>query len=256
VWGSDIRGDDDAVLVGFRLNGEAVSDVNPGIGENDVGMVLDCEKAAFGTIVNVSTSFDKNVDGITFEMGFDIIGSVPPRELHTVGVGDLKFDATGNFSVSADSDSQGHVQHAASLLTRGRGGQQIPNVLATFPKSLDGESVMPLGQPLARFIHNERVVEVTGLGELKQILKNPVNMGGAKKIFASRDMADFLGSVIDDDSEMVGSADILAGQNDVTEKFRVDCDYSVALIRKSERSGHGGCFCGIEPPGWFALRRS
>ena len=36
-------------------------------------------------------------------------------------------------------------------------------------------------------------------------------MGGAKKICASRDMADFLSGIIDDDSEMVGSADILAG---------------------------------------------
>jgi hypothetical protein len=41
-------------------------------------VVFDGQKAAFGAVLYVSTGFYINVNGIAFQVGFDVIGTLAP----------------------------------------------------------------------------------------------------------------------------------------------------------------------------------
>jgi len=86
--------------------------------------------------------------------------------------------------------------------------------------------------------------------EIEEILKNSVKVGGGKEVFAARDEADILCVIVHDDGEVVGSADVFTGENDVAEERGIDGDGSVKTVVKSEFLAH---FSGVEPPSWFAL---
>jgi len=74
---------------------------------------------------------------------------------------------------------------------------------------------MAFGESLTLFIHNEDVVKKSGLREIQQLLEDAVDVGGREEVLAPGDVGDFLGGVIDDDGEMIGGAEVLAGKNDV-----------------------------------------
>ena len=55
---------------------------------------------------------------------------------------------------------------------------------------------------------------------------------------------------VDDDGEVVGSADVFTGENDVAEERGINGDGSVKTVVESEFLAR---FSGVEPPSWFSL---
>lgn len=97
------------------------------------------------------------------------------------------------------------------------------------------------------------VVKVLWFRELEKSLKDPVKVGGVKEVFTSGDVRDVLRGVVDDHCEVIGGADVLAGENGVAEKVRVDFDRAMLEIIEGKRAGEVGGFLGVEAPGWFAI---
>lgn len=87
---------------------------------------------------------------------------------------------------------------------------------ALFAEGGDGEGVVTFGEASAGVIADELVVMVGGRGEFEEGLEEAVNVGGGEEVCAPGDEGDFLGSVIDDDGEVVGGADVFSGENDVS----------------------------------------
>ena len=67
-------------------------------------------------------------------------------------------------------------------------------------------------QALALFVEHESVVKVERFGQTKEHLQQAVDVGGRQQVLATGDVGDFLKRIVDDYREMVGDADVLAGE--------------------------------------------
>lgn len=103
-------------------------------------------------------------------------------------------------------------------------------------------------EALALLIRDKEMVQVAGLREPEEGLKQAMHVGGWEEIFPARDQADPLGRVIDHHGEVVGGRDVLPGQHHVPEEGGVDRDLPEPRVAKGERTGDGGCLSGVEPP--------
>ncbi len=92
------------------------------------------------------------------------------------------------------------------------------------------------------------MVEVERFGEGEEGLQDAVDVGGWEEVFATGDMGDFLKGIVHDDGEVIGGADVLAGEDDVSEQVGVDGMGAVNEVGKGEVAGGLGGECGIEPP--------
>ena len=110
--------------------------------------------------------------------------------------------------------------------------------------------MVPVCKAFSRFIPNQWVRFVIGFFKIEKILKNAVNVGGGKEVFAARNEADILCVIVHDDGEVVGSADVFTGENDVAEERGINGDGSVKTVVESEFLAR---FSGVEPPSWFSL---
>ncbi len=61
------------------------------------------------------------------------------------------------------------------------------------------------------------MMKVGGFGKVQEGLQDAVNMRRSEEVFTPGDVGDFLGGVIDYDGEVVGGADVFAGEDDVSE---------------------------------------
>ena len=100
---------------------------------------------------------------------------------------------------------------------------------------------------------NKAMVEIAGFGEFEETLEKSVDVGGLEEIFGSSDVGDFLGSIVDDDREMVGGADVLAGENEVAETGGLDMNEAADFIVKAQWPDKLGGFLSIESPRGFAV---
>ena len=65
-------------------------------------------------------------------------------------------------------------------------------------------------------------MEIEWFGVFKENLQKAVDVGGGQKILASGDEGNLLFGVVHHHCEVVGSGDVLAGEDDVTEFQRQD----------------------------------
>ena len=100
-------------------------------------------------------------------------------------------------------------------------------------------------------IGDEGVVEVGGLREIEQFLEEAVEVAGVEEVFPADDVGVGLMGVIDDDSEVVGGANVAAGEDGIAEEVGIDVAGAVVEIVKGEGTGEGGGLGGIESPGGF-----
>ncbi len=108
---------------------------------------------------------------------------------------------------------------------------------------------MAFGEAFSGVVEDERVVEVGGFGEPEELLEDAVDVGGYEEVPAAGDVGDLLECVVDDDGEVVGGADVLAGEHDVAEEAGVDGVAAEEEVVEGERAGESGGFPGVEPPG-------
>jgi hypothetical protein len=105
------------------------------------------------------------------------------------------------------------------------------------------------GQPLTVFVSDEFVMEIEWFGVFKENLQKAVDVGGGQKILASGDEGNLLLGVVHHHCEVVGSGDVLAGEDDVTEFTGVDRPGSGAEIVEGEIPAQLPRPFGIEAPG-------
>lgn len=74
-----------------------------------------------------------------------------------------------------------------------------------------------------------------------------------EEVFTAGDVGDVLGGVVDDDGEVVGGADVFAGEDEVAEEVGINGDGAVNLVGKGERADEGCRFSGVETPGRFRV---
>ena len=91
-------------------------------------------------------------------------------------------------------------------------------------------------------------MEVEGFREGEEGLQDAVDVGGWEEIVATGDVGDLLIGIVHDDGEVIGCADVLACEDDVSEQVRVDGVGAVDEVGKGERAGGLGGERGIEPP--------
>lgn len=75
-----------------------------------------------------------------------------------------------------------------------------------------------------------------------------MDVGGWEEVVTTSDMGDLLIGIVHDDGEVIGGADVLAGEDDVSEQVGVDGMSAVDEVGKGEGAGGLGGECGIEPP--------
>ena len=86
---------------------------------------------------------------------------------------------------------------------------------------------MAFGKAFALIVVDELMVAEFRLGEIEELLQEAVHVGRRQEVFAPGDVRDVLGRIVADDGEMVGGANVLAGENDVTEEERIDGGFAM-----------------------------
>ena len=97
------------------------------------------------------------------------------------------------------------------------------------------------------------MVEILRLGKLEKALQHTVEMSRMQEILAASHVSDFLGSVINNNREVVGGSDILASQNGVSEKVWIDLDGAMNLVGEGQFAGELSSLLSVESPGGFAI---
>lgn len=115
-------------------------------------------------------------------------------------------------------------------------------------EGLDGEGGMPFGEAFSRFIDHEWVMKVFRFGKIEEGLEEAVDVSGGEEVFATGDVGDLLGGVVDHHREVVGCAEVFAGEDDITEEGGVDLKGAEAGVMESERADEVLGFLGIETP--------
>jgi hypothetical protein len=105
--------------------------------------------------------------------------------------------------------------NAVSLLFR-EAGSNLCGRDSGFSEAADRSVLISFRQAAALRVGDQGVVEVFRFGQVQQGLEDPVDMGGRKQVFTAGDERDVLESVIDDDGEVVGGADVFSCKDDVT----------------------------------------
>lgn len=111
-----------------------------------------------------------------------------------------------------------------------------------FPETTDGRGGAALGEAFAITIADTGVVEVDWLAKTKDRLELTLDMGGLQKVIAPGDVGDLLEIVIDDNGEVVGDADVPAGENGITVEGGIYHDFSKTQIAEVERAVDFRCF--------------
>ena len=75
---------------------------------------------------------------------------------------------------------------------------------------------------------------IGGFWEFQQRLQNPMDMGRVQQVFTARDQRDALQRVINDNSQMITGANILARQNHVAAAMGLNDDTPARLICKGQ----------------------
>ena len=112
---------------------------------------------------------------------------------------------------------------------------------------------MAFGKAFALSVVDELMVMEFRLGEIEERLQETVHVGRRQEVFAPGDVRDLLGRIVADDGEMVGGANVLAGENDVSEEERVDGGFAMFKVVEGQCSGQSGGFLCIETPGGFSV---
>lgn len=120
-----------------------------------------------------------------------------------------------------------------------------------FAESAEREGVVAFGKAFALIVVDELMVMEFRLGEIEERLQETVHVGRRQEVFAPGDVRDVLGRIVADDGEMVGGANVLAGENDVAEEERVDGSFAMFEVVEGQWSGQSGGFLCIETPGGF-----
>ena len=115
-------------------------------------------------------------------------------------------------------------------------------------ESDEGKGLVALGEAPAVGIADERVVEIIGNVQVEKRLQKAVDVGRGKQVVTAGDVGDLLGGVIDNDGKMVGCADILACQDHVPEKRRVNGLHSMKQIIECQRAGDLRCGRCVQSP--------
>lgn len=72
---------------------------------------------------------------------------------------------------------------------------------------------------------------VDGGRKAEERLQQALDMGGGEKVAAAHHMGDALGGVIDDYRQMIGDAQVLAGEDDVAGRGRIGADAAALALR-------------------------
>lgn len=107
---------------------------------------------------------------------------------------------------------------------------------------------MALGEAYALLVQDKGVVEIGWLWKAQQGLEDAVDVGGGEEVLAAGDVGDLLEGIVHHDGEVVGGANVLAGQDDIAEQAGIDGNLAVAGIGEGKRAGDLASFSGIEPP--------
>lgn len=75
-----------------------------------------------------------------------------------------------------------------------------------------------------------------------------MDVGGFQQIFAAADMGDGLIRIVDDDCEVIGDADVLAGENGIAIEVRIHRNFPKTQILKREFLVEFMCFVGMKAP--------
>lgn len=84
--------------------------------------------------------------------------------------------------------------------------------------------------------------------QTEDMLKNPVGGRGREQVFASGHVGDFLEGIIDHDGQVVGCADVLAGEHHIIDERRIYGVYTVAEVVESESLAEWGGGSCVEAP--------
>lgn len=90
---------------------------------------------------------------------------------------------------------------------------------------------------------------VGGLREVEEVLEEAVDVGGGEEVLAAGDEGDVLGGVIGNDGEVVGGADVFAGEDDIAEEGGGDGGLAVDGVAEGEGAGFLSGELAIETPG-------
>ena len=124
-----------------------------------------------------------------------------------------------------------------------------------FAESAEREGVVAFGKAFALIVVDELMVMEFRLGEIEEGLQETVRVGRRQEVFAPGDVRDVLGRIVADDGEMVGGANVLAGENDVAEEERIDGGFAMFEVVEGQWPGPSGGFLCIETPGGFFVGR-
>ncbi len=130
----------------------------------------------------------------------------------------------------------------------GDAGEDVVGSEAGLAEGGEGEGVVAGGEAGAVGAGDEAVVVVAGFGEAEEGLEEAVDVGGGEEVLAAGDVGDGLVGVVDDDGEVVGGGDVLAGENDVAEEEGIDCEGAEAVVAEGEGAGGEGGAPDVEAP--------
>lgn len=72
-----------------------------------------------------------------------------------------------------------------------------------------------------------------------------MDVGGGEEVLAAGDVGDFLKFIVYDDGEVVGDADVFAGEDDVAIFSFIDFDFAVDEVVEVEGAVEVGGFGGV-----------
>ena len=103
-----------------------------------------------------------------------------------------------------------------------------------------GLGVIALGEALSIGTRQQAVVAIDGRGQVEQGLQQPLDVRGLEEVLAAYDVGDALQRVVDHDGQVIGDADVLAGQHHVAARQgRVDLDQAMLAARALTLLGEG-----------------
>jgi hypothetical protein len=116
-------------------------------------------------------------------------------------------------------------------------------------EGLEGASAVAFGETAAEVVADETVVAVERDGQFEECLEETVEVSAGEEVIAAGDDGDVLGGVVDDDGEVIGSADVLAGEDGVAEEGGVGGLGAEVEIGPCEGTGEGDGAGGVEAEG-------
>ena len=87
---------------------------------------------------------------------------------------------------------------------------------------------MSFGEADALVVGDQLVMKVDRLRQAEKGLEQAMDVGGWEKVLAAGDVGDLLEGIIHHHGEVIGGADVLAGEDDVAEQGGIDLVDSVA----------------------------